>query len=93
MSTLHTPALFRAPLPGKQKGGRTELKYLLPTGKEEGNPRVYFLFGAFDSDVPNQLSPSPCCAVKTPFTQSAEGCINRGNTVLELDNYPINLLT
>lgn len=68
MSTLHTPALFRAPSPGKQKGGRTELKYLLPTGKEEGNLRVYFLFGASDSDVLNHLSPSSSCAVHTAFT-------------------------
>lgn len=52
---------------GKQKGGRTELKFLLPTGKEEENPRVLFLFGASDSDVLNHLSPSTSCAVHTVF--------------------------
>lgn len=95
MSTLHTPALFRAPSPGKQKGGRTELKYLLPTGKEEETFEYTSCLARLIlmCSTTSHLRQVVQCILSFIQSVPAEKCIDRESTVLELDNYPINLLT
>lgn len=96
MATLYSPthwgpdsALFRALLPdeyvGLAEGGTIGLKVLLPIGKEEGNPRVYFLFGPSDSDCaqPALTFVKLCSTYRRP--QVSFGlCLTKGVSIVDV---------
>lgn len=84
-----TSALFRALLPdeyvGLAEGGTIGLKVLLPIGKEEGNPRVYFLFGPSDSDCaqPALTFVKLCSTYRRPQV-SFSLCLTKGVSIVDV---------